>query len=82
MEVTQKRIVVPAMARPAGVLRHQCLPVRYAGAETLADIKLVVDLPAPGRRDCPVLRITERTADQDTLFQHFDLAVYHTVLMH
>jgi len=48
--------------------------------ETLADIKLVVDLPAPGRRERPVLRVTERTADQDKLFQHFGLAAYHTAL--
>lgn len=48
--------------------------------ETLADIKLVVDLPAPGRRERPILRVTERTADQETLFQQFDLAAYHTAL--
>ena len=48
--------------------------------ETLADIKLVVDLPAPGRRERPVVRVTERSADQEMLFQHFDLARYHTAL--
>ena len=48
--------------------------------ETLADIKLVVDLPAPGRRERPVVRVTERSADQEILFQHFDLAPYHAAL--
>ena len=48
--------------------------------ETLADIRLVVDLPAPGLRERPALPVTEHTAAQDTLFQHFDLAPYHTAL--
>lgn len=44
--------------------------------ETLADLKLVVDLPAPGRREAPTLRVTERTAEQVALYDHFGLAAY------
>ncbi len=47
--------------------------------ETLADLKLVVDLPAAGRRT-PGLRVTERTPVQDGLVRHFQLAKYHAAL--
>ena len=45
--------------------------------ETLADLKLVVDLPAPGRRERSTVRVTERTPEQARLFEHFGLAAYH-----
>ncbi len=48
--------------------------------ETLADLKLVVDLPAAGRRERPTLRVTERTPAQMPLFEHFGLAAYHAAV--
>jgi hypothetical protein len=48
--------------------------------ETLADLKLVVDLPAAGRRERPTLRVTGRTPAQMPLFEHCGLAAYHAAV--
>ena len=48
--------------------------------ETLAELKLVLDLPAVGRRERPTLRVTERTPAKVPLFEHFGLAAYHAAV--
>ena len=45
--------------------------------ETLADLKLVMDLPTPGRRERSTVRVTERTPEQARRFEHFGLTAYH-----
>jgi len=69
----------------ASLLHREARAAGFSGGldallETLADLKLVVDLPTPGRRERPTVRITERTAEQATLFDHFGLAAYHVAL--
>ncbi len=66
----------------ASLLHREARTVGFAGGlaallETLADLQLVVDLPAPGRRERSTVRITERTPEQARLFEHFGLAAYH-----
>ena len=72
--------------RPTGVLALllASLPhgkARTAGStgdlDTLAKPKLVVDLPTPGRREGPLVHVTQRTAAQARLFEHFGPAAYH-----
>ncbi len=66
----------------ASLLHREARAAGFSGGldalvETLADLKLVVDLPAAGRRERPTLRVTERTPAQGPLFEHFGLAAYH-----
>ena len=66
----------------ASLLHREARAAGFAGGldallDTLADLKLVVDLPAPGRRERSTVRVTERTPDQARLFEHFGLAAYH-----
>ena len=66
----------------ASLLHREAQAAGFVGGldallETLADLKLVVDLPAPGRRERSMMRITERTSEQARLFEHFGLAAYH-----
>ena len=73
------------MALPlASLLHREARTAGFAGGldallETLADLKLVVDLPAPGRRTTAV-RLTEGTPVQEPLVQHFHLAQYKAAL--
>jgi transposase len=68
----------------ASLLHREARAAGFAGGldallETLTDLKLVVDLPVPGRRTT-VVRLTERTPVQEQLVQHFHLAQYHAAL--
>jgi hypothetical protein len=66
----------------ASLLHREARAAGFAGGldallETLADLKLVVDLPTPGRRERSTVRVTERTPEQARLFEYFGLAAYH-----
>lgn len=67
----------------ASLLHREARAVGFAGLldallETLADLKLMVDLPTPGRRERSTVRVTECTSpEQAVLFEHFGLAAYH-----
>lgn len=69
----------------AALLQREARAAGFTGGfdalvETLADLQLVVDLPTPGRRERPTLRVTERTPTQAALFEHLGLAAYHAAL--
>ena len=68
----------------ASLLHREARRAGFAGGldallETLAALKLVVDLPTTGRRT-PGLRVTARSVAQDELVRHFQLAKYHPAL--
>ena len=69
----------------ASLLHREAQAAGFSGGldarvETLADLKLVVDLPTVGRRRAS-LRVTERTPIPEGLVRHFQLAKYHAALV-
>ena len=66
----------------ASLLHREARVAGFAGGldalrDTLADLKLGVDLPAPGRRERSTVRVAERTPEHARRSEHFGLAAYH-----